>query len=89
MLYKKDALTLRRNWSFLIMFVLLPMGLMAGFSYLHDKLMGEPVPEQHNFVCKCPFFTTVKPTWTPVKLSFVTVDVAPMFRDQVQHEKFD
>ena len=51
-LFRKDTLTLQRNWSFLIMFVLLPLTMMSGFSYLHGLLAGEPMPEQHNFRCK-------------------------------------
>ena len=48
-LLRKDVLTLKRNWSFLMMFFVLPLSLMMSFTYLHDILAGEPMPEQHNF----------------------------------------
>ena len=48
-LFRKDVLTLQRNLSFLLMFVILPLSMMSSFSYLHGLLAGEPMPEQHNF----------------------------------------
>ena len=63
-LFRKDTLTLKRNWSFLCFFVLLPMIMMSGFTYIHDQLVGKFVPEQHNFKRKSNFHinTIIKPT---------------------------
>lgn len=44
-LLHKDMLTLKRNWSFVMMFLVLPLSLMMSFTYLHDLLAGEPIPE--------------------------------------------
>ena len=44
-LLTKDLHTLKRNWSFLIMFIVLPMMMMAAFSYMHSLLVGDVVPE--------------------------------------------
>ena len=52
-LFKKDMLTLRRNWSFLLMFVILPLAMMSAFGFLSEILAGKFMPEQHNFQCKC------------------------------------
>ena len=52
MLLRKDALTLRRNWTFLLMFIVLPILMMSSFAYLNDLMTGQPMPEQHNFFRK-------------------------------------
>ena len=54
-LLRKDWYTLKRNWSYLLTFILLPIGLMAFFSYIHAKLEGTFQPEQHNFYRKYKF----------------------------------
>ena len=48
-LFRKDTLTLKRNWMFMCMFILLPLMMMSAFTYLHDQLVGKFLPEQHNF----------------------------------------
>ena len=57
-LLKKDRLTLKRNWSFLVSFVLMPLFLMGFFSFLYNKVSGAKEEEKHNFNCK--FLATVK-----------------------------
>ena len=51
-LLKKDRLTLKRNWSFLVSFVLMPLFLMGFFSFLYNKVSGAKEEEKHNFNCK-------------------------------------
>ena len=48
-LLKKDLLTLKRNYSFLVSFFVMPLVMMACFAYLKDLLANEHAPEQHNF----------------------------------------
>ena len=48
-LLRKDWYTLKRSWSYLLSFVLLPLGMMTFFSFIHDKLQGRFMLEQHNF----------------------------------------
>ena len=48
-LFRKDMLTLKRNWSFLLMFVVLPIALMTVFGILTEILAGKVMPEKHNF----------------------------------------
>ena len=51
-LLRKDVLTLKRNWIFLLSFIVLPLVMMLSFSYLQDLVQGEMAPEQHNFIRK-------------------------------------
>lgn len=48
-LLRKDLLTLRRNFAFLLMFFVLPCALMLSFGVLQDAIGTELAGEQHNF----------------------------------------
>ena len=47
-LIKKDFLTLKRNWMFFLTFLILPVMIMSGFSFLESIVEGELAPERHN-----------------------------------------
>ena len=51
-LLRKDTLTLKRNWVFLLSFVVLPIVMMMSFAYLEGLVGGELSPERHNFIRK-------------------------------------
>ena len=51
-LLRKDTLTLKRNWIFLLSFVVMPLVMMMSFAYLQGLVEGELSPERHNFVRK-------------------------------------
>ncbi len=48
-LLRKDTLTLKRNWIFLLSFVVLPIVMMMSFAHLESLVEGELSPERHNF----------------------------------------
>ena len=47
-LLRKDFLTLKRNWMFFMTFLILPVAIMSGFSFLESIVEGEMAPERHN-----------------------------------------
>ena len=51
-LLRKDALTLKRNFLFVIAFVLLPVAMMTAFAKLQSYVEVTLAPEGHNFKCK-------------------------------------
>ena len=48
-LIRKDGLTLKRNIIFFLSFVILPVIMIAGFSFLQSRIASEYTPLQHNF----------------------------------------
>ena len=48
-LLRKDILTLKRNWIYLLMFIMLPLTMMYGFWQLNTYIDRVLTPEQHNF----------------------------------------
>ena len=55
-LLKKDFITLRR--TSLLSMIILPVLVMAGFSFLTDFFEPKLSEEQHNFICKPAIFVT-------------------------------
>jgi hypothetical protein len=51
-LLRKDFLTLKRNWMFFLTFLILPVAIMSGFSFLESIVEGELAPERHNLFRK-------------------------------------
>ncbi len=47
-LLRKDVLTLKRNWVYLLMFIMLPVGMMYGFWSLETYIDRVLTPEKHN-----------------------------------------
>ena len=47
-LLRKDILTLKRNWIYLIMFFMLPLTMMYGFWTLETYIDRVRTPEKHN-----------------------------------------
>ena len=48
-LFKKDLLTLRRNWVTLCFFIVWPVLLISFFSQIHNFLVYGKAEEKHNF----------------------------------------
>lgn len=47
-LLRKDVLTLKRNWVYLVMFIMLPVTMMYGFWQLETYIDRVLTPEKHN-----------------------------------------
>jgi len=48
-LLRKDILTLKRNWVYLLMFIMLPVTMMYGFWQLNTYIDRKLSPEKHNY----------------------------------------